>query len=113
MSDLMLKRTCIPERKTNRSRFCARVGEGEDINKLTENSFCDFPALPGPDRSAGGKRGKKREKGKGKGRMEREMEEGKGKSEGRRQEMEKKKALHIVLNNVRERRLTLALAVTS
>lgn len=41
------------------------------------------------------------------------MEEGKGKSEGRRQEMEKKKALHIVLNNVRERRLTLALAVTS
>ena len=63
----------------------------------------------------GGKKGKKREKGKGKGkgRMEREMEEGKGKSEGRRQKMEKKKALHIVLNNVRERRLTLALAVTS
>lgn len=59
------------------------------------------------------KEGNKREKGKGKGRMEREMEEGKGKSEGRRQKMEKKKALHIVLNNVRERRLTLALAVTS
>jgi len=79
LSDLMLKRTCIPERKTNRSRFCARVGEGEDINKLTENSFCDFPALPGPDRSAGGKRGKKKGEGKGK----RENGEGDGRGKGK------------------------------
>ena len=78
MSDLMLKRTCIPERKTNRSRFCARVGEGEDINKLTENSFCDFPALPGPDRSAEGKRGKQKGEGKGK----RENGEGDGRGKG-------------------------------
>lgn len=110
MSDLMLKRTCIPERKTNRSRFCARVGEGEDINKLTENSFCDFPALPGPDRSAGGKRGKKgrreREKGEWRGRWKRERE-------NLKEEDRRRKRKRLYTYNVRERRLTLALAVTS
>lgn len=71
MSDLMLKCTCIPERKTNKSRFSARLGEEEDINKLTENSFCDFPALQGPDGRAGGKRQEeKKKKRKGKGKME-------------------------------------------
>lgn len=83
MSDLMLKCTCIPERKTNKSRFCARVGEEEDINKLTENSFCDFPALQGPDSSAEGKSGKK-------GRREMEMGEWRGgEREKERENLEK------------------------
>lgn len=56
LSDLMLKHTCIPERKTNKSRFCARLGEEEDINKLTETSFCHLPAQQGPDGRAGEKK---------------------------------------------------------
>lgn len=79
MSDLMLKCTCIPERKTNKSRFSARLGEEEDINKLTENSFCDFPALQGPDGRAGGKRQEEKKKKKERGRVRWKVEEGKEK----------------------------------
>lgn len=53
LSDLMLKCTCIPERKTNTSGGCARRGEEGDSNKLTGNSFCDFPAQRGPGGRAG------------------------------------------------------------
>lgn len=99
MSDLMLKCTCIPERKTNKSRFCARVGEEEDINKLTENSFCDFPALQGPDSSAEGKKVGK--KGTGKGKRE-NGGEGRGRRDRERENLEKedrrwkRKRLHIL-----------------
>lgn len=62
LSDLMLKCTCIPQRKTNKSRFCARLGGKEDINKLTENSFCDFSAQQGPGSRAGGERKKREER---------------------------------------------------
>lgn len=65
LSDLMLKCTCIPQGKTNKSRFCARLGGKEDSNKLTENSFCDFSAQQGPGSRAGRER-KKENRGKGK-----------------------------------------------
>lgn len=80
----MLKCTCIPERKTNKSRFCARLGEEEDINKLTENSFCDFPAQQRPDGRAGGKRQEGKKKGERKGR-------GKGKGKGKERERERER----------------------
>lgn len=79
MSDLMLKCTCIPERKTNKSRFSARQGEEEDINKLTENSFCDFPAQQRPDGRAGGKRQEEKKKKKERERVRWKVEEGKEK----------------------------------